>query len=38
MQAAALEAMLQAMCSLYPKDIKSTATYQGKEIGRWNLH
>lgn len=34
MQAAALEAMLQAMCSLYPKDIKSTATYQRKRFRR----
>jgi hypothetical protein len=32
MHAAAFEAMLQAMCCLYPKDVKATATYQRKKF------
>ncbi len=30
MQAAALEGLLQAMCCLYPEDVKKTAVYQKK--------
>jgi hypothetical protein len=34
MEASAFEAMLQAMCTLYPKDVKKTPTYQRKRFRR----
>jgi hypothetical protein len=34
MQVAALEAMLQATCSLYPQDVKRTAVYRQKKFRR----
>jgi hypothetical protein len=34
MHAAAFEAMLLAICCLYPKDVKATATYQRKKFRR----
>src|SRR5437879_5686678 len=37
MQSAALEAVLQAMCCLYPEDVKTTIVYQHKRFrGRRN--
>jgi hypothetical protein len=33
MQGAALEAVLQAMCFLYPEDVKKTIVYQKKKKG-----